>query len=96
MKEINDFAIQGVEPDLILFFDIPPEIAIKRKTKRNQGDRLEREKIDFHKKVYEGYLSLMEFYEGKITKIDATKTKNDSFQQVKLALDNLLEKSKEE
>lgn len=96
VKEINDFAIQGVEPDLILFFDISPEIAIKRKTKRNQGDRLEREKIDFHKKVYEGYLSLMKLYEGKITKIDATKTKNVSFEQAKLALDNLLEKSKEE
>ncbi|WIV12320.1 dTMP kinase [Proteiniborus sp. MB09-C3] len=92
VKEINDFAIQGVEPDLILFFDIPPEIAIRRKTKKNQGDRLEREKLDFHRKVYEGYLSLMEVYEGKIKTIDATKTKNDTFQQAKAALDNLFEK----
>lgn len=96
VKEINDFAIQGVEPDLTLFFDIPPEIGLKRKTKRNQGDRLEREKIEFHRKVYEGYLSLTRLYGGKITKIDATKTKNATFMQVKTALDNLLEKSKED
>lgn len=96
VKEINDFAIQGVYPDLILFFDIPPDIALKRKTKKNQGDRLEREKLDFHKKVYEGYLSLMDIYKEKIKLIDATKTRNNIFQQVKVVLDNLLEKSKEE
>ncbi len=96
VKEINDFAIQGVEPDLILFFDIPPDIALRRKTRKNQGDRLEREKLDFHERVYEGYLSLMEIYKDKIELIDATKTKDDTFEQVKAALDNLLEKSKEE
>ncbi len=96
VKEINDFAIQGIEPDLILFFDIPPDIALRRKTRKNQGDRLEREKLDFHEKVYEGYLSLMEIYKGKIKLIDATKTRDDTFEQVKAALDNLLEKSKEE
>ncbi|MFA5523208.1 MAG: dTMP kinase [Tissierellales bacterium] len=96
VKEINDFAIQGVDPDLVLFFDLPPEIGIKRKTSRNQGDRLEREKLDFHRKVYNGYLSLVKTYEGKIVKIDATKTKNVTYQQVKTALDNLLEKSKED
>lgn len=96
VKEINDFAIQGVDPDLILFFDIPPDVALKRKTKKNQGDRLEREKLDFHKKVYEGYLSLIDIYKEKIKIIDATKTRNNTFQQVKVVLDNLLEKSKEE
>lgn len=96
VKEINDFAIQGVEPDLILFFDISPDIALERKTRKNQGDRLEREKLDFHKKVYEGYLSLIEIYRDKIKLIDATKTKNSTFQQVKTAVDNLIEKSKEE
>ena len=96
IKAINDFAIQGVEPDLILFFDISPEIALKRKTRRNQGDRLEREKLDFHQKVYEGYLSLIEIYEGKIKVIDATKTKENTFEQVRAIVDNLLEKKKEE
>lgn len=96
VKEINDFAIQGINPDLILFFDIPPDVALKRKTKKNQGDRLEREKLEFHKKVYEGYLSLIDIYKEKINLIDATKTKHNTFQQVKVALDNLLEKSKEE
>lgn len=96
IKEINDFAIQGVDPDLILFFDIAPDIALKRKTKRNKGDRLEREKLDFHKRVYEGYLSLIDIYKDKINIIDAKKTKNDTFQQARAALNNLLEKSKEE
>lgn len=96
VKAINDFAIQGVEPDIILFFSIPPEIGLKRKNRRNRGDRLEREKLEFHEKVYEGYLSLIELYEGKITLIDAAKTKEDIFQQSIRVIDDLLEKSREE
>lgn len=96
VKAINDFAIQGVEPDVTLFFDIPPEVGLKRKNRRDRGDRLEREKLEFHKQVYEGYLSLIKLYEGKIILIDATKTKEDIFQQSIRIIDDLLEKSREE
>lgn len=96
VKAINDFAIQGVEPDITLFFDIPPEVGLKRKNRRDRGDRLEREKLEFHKQVYEGYLSLIKLYEGKIILIDATKTKEDIFQQSIRIIDDLLEKSREE
>jgi len=40
IKEINDFAIQGLTPDITLFFDVDPERALDRKTQRNKGDRL--------------------------------------------------------
>jgi len=96
VKEINDFAIQGIEPDLILFFDINPEIALNRKTRRNKGDRLEREDLTFHKKVYEGYLSLKEIYGNKLKTIDASKTKEETFAQVRNVVDKLLQEEKEE
>lgn len=96
VKGINDFAIQGVEPDLILFFDINPEIALSRKTRGNKGDRLEREDLEFHKKVYDGYLSLKELYQEKLKTIDASKTKEETFGQVRAIVDELLKRSKEE
>lgn len=90
VKEINDFAIQGVEPDIILFFDIDPEVALTRKTKRKKADRLEKESIEFHNKVYEGYKSLLSLYDEKVKVIDASKSKTQVFEQVKQAIEPLL------
>ncbi len=74
VKNINDFGIKGIEPDLILFFHISPELTLKRKTSKNGGDRLEKAGLDFHKKVYDGYVELMKTYPGNIKKIDARKS----------------------
>ncbi|MBS4535907.1 dTMP kinase [Clostridium sp. D2Q-14] len=74
VRYINDFAIEGIKPDVTLFFDIYPEIALKRKTKNNKGDRLENEKADFHQRVYEGYKKLIDKYPDEFNVIDATKS----------------------
>ena len=52
VKEINDFATGGLEPDLTIFFDLDPEIGLKRikKLRPDNEDRLEQEKLAFHKK----------------------------------------------
>lgn len=91
IKEINDFAIQGIEPDVTLFFDISPEEALRRKTRRNKGDRLEREDISFHKQVYDGYLQLVKMFPHKIKVVDATKDKEFVFNQVREIIDKILE-----
>src|SRR5699024_9401027 len=62
IKMINDFAINNLYPDLILFLDVDPTEVLKRKTHRNGGDRLEREGDNFHKKVYKGYKKLIKIY----------------------------------
>lgn len=91
IKELNDFATVGLEPDLILFFDINPEIALARKTKRSKGDRLEREKLEFHKNVYQGYKSLLDIYGDRVKIIDAKNNKRNVFEQVKITVDKLIE-----
>lgn len=93
IKSINDFATDGLEPDLILFFDIDPKFALARKTRRTKADRLEREKLEFHKDVYEGYKSLLDMYGEKVKVIDAHKNKRNVFEQVKKVVDKLIEGS---
>lgn len=77
VKSINDFALGGLYPDLILFFHIDPEITLKRKTKGSSGDRLEKEGTDFHNKVYNGYMELLDLYPDKIELIDASLSKEE-------------------
>lgn len=88
VKEINDFAIDGLEPDLVLFFDINPEKALDRKLSTGNGDRLENEKLDFHKKVYEGYKEISKVYD-EIISINADKSVDELFSDIKNIINNL-------
>ncbi len=71
---INLFAIGDVLPDTTIFFDIPYEKGLERiKVNQRETDRLDLEKNDFHKNVYEGYMTICEKYGDRIIKIDANK-----------------------
>jgi dTMP kinase len=57
VREMNHLAAQGLVPDLTFLLDISPEIGLARK-KEGANDRFEKEKLDFHQKVRQGFLSL--------------------------------------
>lgn len=90
IKEINDFATQNIEPDITIFFDIPPELAADRRRNRRKKDRLEKESITFHKEVYKGYVKLAKMYPERITVIDATQNVDNTFKQVQELVEKLL------
>ena len=72
---INLFATENTYPHLTLLFDIEPEIGLARIRKNNEREvnRLDEEKLDFHKRVREGYLILQKKYPERIVIIDASK-----------------------
>lgn len=90
VKMINDFGIKGINPDLILFFDIDPEETLKRKTAEDQGDRLENEGGSFHRKVYNGYKELIEKYPKNIVIVDATESIENVRNSVMLEIEKLM------
>ncbi len=92
VKAINDFGLRGLEPDLILFFHIDPEETLKRKTRRQGGDRLESEGNSFHRKVYNGYLDLIDRYPDNIVIIDAKQSIENVKLQVIQAIEELLKR----
>jgi dTMP kinase len=71
---INQFAIGDMMPELTIYFDLDPELGLKRISK-NQGrevNRLDLESLDFHQKVHEGYQLLLDRFPERIIKIDAS------------------------
>lgn len=74
VEDINHIAINGYMPDITFLFKLSPEIGIQRKTKQGSKDRLESEKIDFHKKVFKGYEQLEKMYPQRIIGIDANRS----------------------
>ena len=63
VKHINDYALGGLEADLVFMISIPYEKGIERKKNQRELDRLENVGMDFHKKVFEGYSKISSIYD---------------------------------
>lgn len=70
VEDLCTHVCRGVHPDKTLFLDISPEMAFARL--KRPLDRLEKEKIQFHQAVRQGYLHLADKYPTRITALDAT------------------------
>ncbi len=78
---INKYALKYM-PDLTFFIKLEPEIGLKRVSQKrsNKKDRLDQEKVDFHNRVYNGYLALAETDKNRIITIDGNNTIDKLFQ----------------
>jgi len=76
VSQINRFAIGNVMPDLTLVIDVPTEVGLARIRRRASDlpDRMERENIDFYKKIREGYLLLARGLPDRFVVVDGTQT----------------------
>ena len=89
VKKINDYAITNFMPDYTIFLNLPPEQAFLRKGGVDKTDRLELSGMDFHKKVYEGYLDIARKEPDMFIVIDAS---GDKFQTHAKIINALKEK----
>lgn len=90
VKAINDFATQGLEPDVTLLLDISPEISLKRVENRGKGDRLDQETYQFHQSVHKAYMDLVEMYPERIRIINANRSVAEIQQEIESILIKLL------
>ncbi|QNM93628.1 dTMP kinase [Mycoplasma sp. Pen4] len=71
-KLITNIVIDKTMPDITIFLNLTPEEAKERReSTRLVEDRMEGEKVEFHNKVYNGYLSLIEEDPDRFIIIDA-------------------------
>ena len=82
--QMNLFATENILPKRTIFFDILPEDGLKRvyTNKDREVNRLDLENIEFHQKVYQGYISLCDKFPERIVKIDASLDIEHVFVQV--------------
>ena len=85
----NSFALDML-PDLTIFIDVTPDVALKRLSGRDKADRLDLEAMDFHQKVYDGYHKVLEMYPNRIVRIDGNQSLEDVTRDcIKVVLDYL-------
>lgn len=76
---INLFATEHTYPDLTLLFDIEPELGLARiaANSNREVNRLDLEKLEFHKTVRDTFLLLAKRYPKRYVIIDASKSVED-------------------
>lgn len=75
IREINQFATEGLEPDVTLYIDVPAKVGIQRihaNLDEREYNRLDQEKLAFHEKVRAGYLQLAKANPERIVVVDGT------------------------
>ena len=83
VRVINEFAIQGTQPDITFFLDLPAAQGKARVASTRGLDRLEQEDLTFHNAVYEGYQKLKEHYADRYVCIDASRTIEEIAEEIR-------------
>ncbi|MDU9419292.1 dTMP kinase [Staphylococcus lloydii] len=72
VKAINEFAINGLYPDLTIYLDVSVEVGRQRIVSNlRQQNRLDQEDVAFHEKVVEGYHKVIDSDSSRFVVIDA-------------------------
>lgn len=89
---INKFAIEDTMPNLTIFVDVRPEVGLQRvfKSSNREVNRLDLEKLEFHKTIYEGYKILIDRFPDRVKKIDGEKSLDEVVNQAVALIDNVL------
>ena len=73
IHQLNRVATGGLTPDITFILDLPPEIGLQRQQQgETHRDRLDKEPLEFHRKVREGYLAVAKAEPQRVKLIDAT------------------------
>jgi dTMP kinase len=101
VENLNRSSSQGLKPDITFLLDCPSDLGLKRAVRRNQlekkekEDRFEREKIQFHRRVRRGYLSLARKEPHRIKVIDTRQGEEKVFEKIRRIIDQIIVRSNE-
>lgn len=89
LRTLNDWATSRLVPGLTLLFDLPEEIGLRRARSRNDASaelqdesRFEAEDLRFHRRVREGYLSLVAAEPKRWVVVDGDGTPGEVFERM--------------
>lgn len=87
LRALNDWATNGLRPDLTLLFDLPEEAGLRRAQSRNARQiddegRFEAEDLRFHRRVREGYLALAAAEPSRFAVIDGNGSADEVFSRM--------------
>ena len=92
IEMLNDFATGGLKPDLTILLDLEVEEGLRRREKSGKKDRIDMESLEFHQRVREGYLEMAGKNPHRWRIIDASKSPEEVFEEIKKIVERELTK----
>ena len=91
LRHFNDFATEGLVPDLTVLLDVPPEVSRARLAARQAAtataaDRIEQAGAEFHARLRAGFLELAKAEPARFAVIDASRPLAEVSRQVLAAV----------
>jgi dTMP kinase len=95
IEELHARALKNVKPDLTFLLDLPVEVGLRRAWRRlredqTKEDRFEKEALEFHQRVREGYLTLACKEPKRFIILDGMKDEKILHQEIVSHLPNFL------
>lgn len=72
LATLEQWVLQGRQPDLTLWFDLPAEQAAQRRAAAREADRFEQQDLDFFNRVRAGYAARAAAAPQRFVRIDAS------------------------
>jgi dTMP kinase len=87
LSALEDWVQEGLQPDLTLWFELPPALAAQRRAAVRAADRFEAEDLAFFERVQQGYARRADAQPQRFARIDAAQTPEHVWQQVVAAIE---------
>jgi dTMP kinase len=90
LTQLEAWVQQGRQPDLTLWFELPPALAAQRRAAARAPDRFESEDLAFFERVHAGYAQRARAQPARFARLDASLAPAQVWSQVEAATQRLL------
>jgi dTMP kinase len=90
VRMLSRWATQGLQPDLTVLLDLPPDVGLARARGRAAADRIESESLDFHQRVRQTFRALAEAEPDRYLIVDAQQSPDEIAAAVRVRVAQLL------
>jgi dTMP kinase len=87
LAQLEHWVHDTLQPDLTIWFDLPPAQAAERRTAARAPDRFEQQDLAFFERVRSGYDARMKAAPQRIVRIDAAQDRDSVSRQIEDALE---------
>jgi dTMP kinase len=87
LAQLEQWVHAGRQPDLTLWFDVPAEVAARRRAEARRPDRFEQQDDAFFERVRAGYRARLRESPTRFERIDATGAREQVWQRIEAALE---------
>ncbi len=82
LSELERWVQGALQPDLTIWFDLPPAIAAQRRAQARAADRFEQQDLAFFERVRSGYQARQQAAPQRFARIDAAQDRNAVWGQI--------------